>query len=119
VLLSNSLSSAASLHAQSLASEGTNTSFEVTVFSKSMTIRKDLAPWPTRPIMVVVGLVRVPPKFLQLWMNLIFFFCCHGDDESDEILIGHVGLVCGSKVCLPAIARRLPTDVWHVYFYFL
>ena len=102
-----------------------------------MMIGKALAPWPTRPKTVVVGLVRVPPNFFQLWMNLIFFcsavrvfhdgvdlldfriFCCHGNDESVEILIGYVGLVHGSKVCLPAIARRLPTDVQHVYFYFL
>ena len=46
-------------------------------------------------------------------------FCCHGDDESVKILIGRVGLIRGSNVCLPAIARRLPTDVLHVYFYFL
>jgi len=51
-----------------------STSFEVTAFSESMTIGKALAPWPMRPTMVVVGLVRVPPYFLQLWMNLIFFF---------------------------------------------
>ena len=38
MLLSNSLSLVASLHAQILASEGTNTSFEVTAFSESMTI---------------------------------------------------------------------------------
>ncbi len=38
MLLSNSLSSMASLHAQILASEGTITSFEVTAFSESMTI---------------------------------------------------------------------------------
>ena len=73
MLLSNSLSSVASLHAQILASKGTNTSFEVTAFSESMTIGKALTPWPTRPTTVVVGLVRVPPNFLQLWMNLIFF----------------------------------------------
>ena len=54
-------------------------------------------------------------------VDLLVFriFCCHGDDESVEILIGRVGLVRGSKVCLPTFARRLPTDVWHVYFYFL
>ncbi len=46
-------------------------------------------------------------------------FCCHCIDENVEVLVGRVGLVRGSKVCLPAIARRLPTDVWHVYFYFL
>jgi hypothetical protein len=74
VLLSNSLSSVASLHAQILASEGTNTSFEVTAFSESMTIGKALAPWLMRPTTVVVGLVQVPPNFLQLWMNLIFFY---------------------------------------------
>ena len=33
-----------------------------------MRIGKALAPWPTRPTTVVVGLVWVPPNFLQLWM---------------------------------------------------
>ncbi len=60
MLLSNSLSSVVSLHAHILASEGTNTSFEVTAFSESMKIGKALAPWPMRPTMIVVELVRVP-----------------------------------------------------------
>jgi hypothetical protein len=72
-LLSNSLSSMASLHAQILASDGTDTSFEVASFSESMTIGNAFAPWPMRLATVVVGLARVPPNFLQLWMNLIFF----------------------------------------------
>ena len=38
-----------------------------------MMIGNALTPWPMRPATVVVGLVRVPPNFLQLWMNLIFF----------------------------------------------
>jgi len=73
VLLSNSLSSVTSLHAHILVSKGTDTSFEVAAFSKSMTVGNALAPWPMRLAMVVVGLVRVPPYFLQLRMNLIFF----------------------------------------------
>jgi hypothetical protein len=73
VLLSNSLSSVTSLHAQILASEGTDTSFEVAAFSELMTIGNALASWPMRLATVVVGLVRVPPNFLQLWMNLILF----------------------------------------------
>jgi hypothetical protein len=72
-LLFNSFDLAASLHAQILASKGTVTSCEVMALSESMTIGKALAPWLIRPTMVVVGLVRVPPNFLQLWMNLIFF----------------------------------------------
>ena len=72
MLLSNSLSSVTSLHAQILASKGTDTSFEV-AFSESMTIGNALAPWPMRLATVVIGLVRVPPNFLQLWMNLILF----------------------------------------------
>ncbi len=43
-------------------------------------------------------------------------FHCHHIDENVKVLVGHVGLVLGSKVCLPAIARHLPTDIWHVYF---
>ncbi len=73
MLLSNFLSSVTSLHAQILASEGTDTSFEVAAFSESMTIGNALAPWPMRLATVVVGLVWVPPNFLQLWMNLILF----------------------------------------------
>ena len=72
-LLSKSLSSMASLHAQILASDGTDTSIEVAAFSESMTIGNAFAPWPMRQATVVVGLVRLPPNFLQLWMNLIFF----------------------------------------------
>ena len=45
VLLSNSLSSVTSLHAQILVSKGTDTSFEVAAFSESMTIGNALAPW--------------------------------------------------------------------------
>ena len=72
-LLSNSLSPVASLHVQILASEGTVTSFEVVAFAKSIIIGKALAPWLIRPRTVMVGLVRMPPNILQLWMNLIFF----------------------------------------------
>ncbi len=72
-LLSNSLILMASLHTQILESEGTITSFELVAFSNSMMIGNALSPWPMRPTMVVVGLVRVLPNFLQLWMNLIFF----------------------------------------------
>jgi len=31
-----------------------------------------------------------------------------------RLLLRRVGLIHGSKVCLPAIARRLPTDGRHV-----
>ena len=72
-LLSNSLSSVASLHIQILASDGNVTSFEVVAFVELMTIGKALAPRPIRPTTVMVGLVRVLPNFFQLWMNLIFF----------------------------------------------
>jgi hypothetical protein len=53
--------------------QGDLTFCEVTALSKSMTIGNALAPWPIRPMPVVVGLVRVPPNFLQLRMHLIFF----------------------------------------------
>jgi hypothetical protein len=56
----------ASLRAHILASDGTDTSFEVAAFSESMTIGNAFAPWPMRQATVVVGLVRLPPNFLQL-----------------------------------------------------
>jgi hypothetical protein len=43
--------------------------------------------------------------------------CGHRIDESVKVLIGRIGLVCSSKVCLPTIAGCLPTDLWHVTFY--
>jgi hypothetical protein len=46
-------------------------------------------------------------------------FCSRRIDKNAKVLVGLVGLVHGSKVFLQAIARRLPTDVQHVYFYFL
>jgi hypothetical protein len=52
-------------------------------------------------------------------IDLLNFQISHGHciDEGVAVLIGWVGLVCGSKVCLPAIAGHLSTDVWHVAFY--
>ncbi len=41
----------------------------------------------------------------------------HCVNKSVKVLIGHVRLVGGSKVCLPAIAGRLPTDLPHITFY--
>ena len=144
MLLSNSLFSMGSLHAQILASEGTNTSFEVTAFSESMTIgnwessrslaneannsRSWIGAGATKFLTAVDELDFLlfdyrhdAGRVFRDGVDLLNFriFCCHVDDESIKTLIGHVGLVRGSKVCLPTIARRLPTDVWHVYFYFL
>ncbi len=53
-------------------------------------------------------------------IDLLNFQISHGHrvNESVKVLIvGRVGLVCGSKVCLPSIAGRLTTDVQHVTFY--
>ena len=72
-LLSDYFISVAPLHAQILASEEIVTFFELVDFSESITIGNALAPWPIRLTTVVVGLVRVPPIFLQLWLNFIFF----------------------------------------------
>ena len=132
------LSSVASLHVQILASEGTVASFEVVAFAESMIIiiGKALAPWPigqerswldwcrccqiscscgwTWSLLFdyqldAVRVLRDGIDLLNFWI-----FYCHRIDESVEVLLGRVGLVHGAKVCLPAIARHLPTDVWHV-----
>ncbi len=139
-LLSKSFNLVASLHAQILASKGTVTSCEVMALSESMTFRNALAPWLVRPATVVVGLVRVLPNFfatvdeldlllfdyqhnavrvLRDGIDLLNFQISHGHcvNESVDVLVGCVGLVCGLKVCLPAIAGHLPTDIPHVTFY--
>jgi hypothetical protein len=64
------LSCSVSLQAQIFAVVGIFTDLDVVALSLSMTIGNARAPWPMRPPIVVVGLVRVLPNFLQLWMNL-------------------------------------------------
>ena len=116
----------ASLHIQILASKGTVTSFEVVALAESMTIGKALASWPMRPTTMVVGLggrrlfFAAVDEFDLLLLDyqhdavgvlcdgvdLLGFriFRCHRIDENVEVLVGRIGLVHGSKACLPAIA---------------
>ena len=91
-----------------------------------MTIGKALASWPMRPTTMVVGLggrrlfFAAVDEFDLLLLDyqhdavgvlcdgvdLLGFriFRCHRIDENVEVLVGRIGLVHGSKACLPAIA---------------
>jgi hypothetical protein len=64
------LSCSVSLQAQIFEVVGIFTDIDDLASSSSMMIGKACAPWPMRPPIVVAVFVRVPPNFLQLWMNL-------------------------------------------------
>ncbi len=64
------LSCSVSLQAQIFAVVGIFTDLDDIALSLSMAIGNAHALWPMKPPIVVVGLVQVPPNFLQLWMNL-------------------------------------------------